>query len=486
MHDALRSAAWEPSHIELKAKPKAYTPASRGWLGAQLTRMQDFVAILRAEDDEIKRDLGRLRAHSRDLTKNNAFMARYLRLVSTNVVGHTGIGMQGALAFANGKLREDLNQKLEDAWKDWGKACTVDQKLSWKDAQRLFIETVARDGEAVVRKVCTTDNAFGFALEFIDADRLDHALNRPAGRNQNAIVMGVEVNTWGKPVAYWIFTSHPNSTAGMGREYARIPASEIIHAYIPKASVQSRGVPWAAPVMYQMNLFGRYWENEVAAAAHEAGRAGFLKTEMGDLGEGVSMEGQILEVGNVTWQGLPPGVDPIIPDVKHPNTAFGEFSKGMLRGIAAGLGVSYPSLASDLSDVNYSSMRGGMLDERDNWRVIQDWMIAAFCEPVFRSWSLVASLSGKLQVSMDTETMAVEWAPRGWDWVDPAKDVDASIKAIEAGLDTRTRVLGAKGIVFRDLAKQLADEQALLKGLGLNAEPKETKADPKKEEDNVA
>ena len=87
------------------------------------------------------------------------------------------------------------NKIVENAWKAWGQRgnCTVDGRLSWVDAQRLFIETLARDGEVLVRFVNGYSNLDCFAVEFVEADILDEELNTKAD-NGNRIRMGVEVD----------------------------------------------------------------------------------------------------------------------------------------------------------------------------------------------------------------------------------------------------------------------------------------------------
>jgi capsid protein len=63
------------------------------------------------------------------------------------------------------------------------------------------------------------------------------------------------------------------------------------------------------------------------------------------------------------------------------------------------------------------------------------------------------------------------WAARGWDWIDPSKDVDAAIKALAAKIETRTRILAQKGLVFRDVITELADEDAFAKSMGVDLTP---------------
>ena len=94
------------------------------------------------------------------------------------------------------------------------------------------------------------------------------------------------------------------------------------------------------------------------------------------------------------------GMDIKLFDPTHPTSAFSDFHKAVLRGIASGLGVSYASLASDLENVNYSSIRQGALDERDFYRTLQQFAIEHFVEPVFRRWLQASMTSGDLPLPM--------------------------------------------------------------------------------------
>ena len=89
--------------------------------------------------------------------------------LKTNVVGPQGVNVQAKARNADGSLDAPGNKIVENAWKAWGQRgnCTVDGRLSWVDAQRLFIETLARDGEVLVRFVNGYSNLGRFAVEFV-------------------------------------------------------------------------------------------------------------------------------------------------------------------------------------------------------------------------------------------------------------------------------------------------------------------------------
>jgi capsid protein len=74
---------------------------------------------------------------------------------------------------------------------------------------------------------------------------------------ENEIRLGVEVDGWGRPVAYYVNPYHPSDQGGsLARE--RIPAEFITHLYDPARVNQTRGVTWFHPVMLAMRILEGY------------------------------------------------------------------------------------------------------------------------------------------------------------------------------------------------------------------------------------
>lgn len=461
----------------------------RNYAGAQITRYVDFQAQLEAAHRERQRDLAKLRAHSRDLRKNNVYMTRFVEMVSTHVVGPDGITFESEILGNGQKPKEDWNDLIESAWAQWGRCCSTDGRLSWLGFQHLAAETLATDGECIIRMVRGYPNACGFAVEIIDADRLDHELSLPAGRNQNRIIMGVEVDAWGRAVAYHVFTAHPGDYEAAPAR-VRIPADEILHLYTEDRTRATRGVPWATPCMVQLNMLGRLWTAELAAGNFEADRLGILKSQTGlapdESPDPVAMANEI-QTEHCSFLGLEAGVDVVFPQLTHPNAILPDFSRALLKGIAAGFGVSYHSLAGDVSDANYSSARVALLDERDMWKKRQSAFISGACDPIFRAWLPMALLSGavKLPVSDPERLCRPVWWPRSWDWVDPKKDAEAALISIRGGLSTHQQELGARGQDWRETFRQLQAERQYAAELGLDLSEKPAAApqpQPEKED----
>ena len=218
---------------------------------------------------------------------------------------------------------------------------------------------------------------------------------------------------------------------------------------------------------------GGQHEAELVAARLGASKGGFFEEEDGsetpsDWQDSVTQQ-PVREVQPGQFDVLPAGVKFKEYNPTHPNANFGAFLKAVLRGAAAGLGVSYNGLARDLEGVNYSSLRGGELDERDYWCVLQQWLVEELCEPAYSSWLDMSLLTGALALppSKRDKFDADVWHARGWPWVDPSKDIDAAAGEIELGINSLTRIAAARGVDLEDVFRERRREIDLAKQYGV-------------------
>ena len=144
----------------------------------------------------------------------------------------------------------------------------------------------------------------------------------------------------------------------------------------------------------------------------------------------------------------------------------------MLREIAAGIGTSYETLSRDYSQSNYSSSRLALLDDRDLWRVLQGWLIENFLTKIYREWLDSAVLSGAISIpnyfKQKPHYQAVRFRPRGWSWIDPAKEVQAYINAVDKGFMSYTDVVAAtgNGQDFEDVMRQAQKDRETAERFG--------------------
>jgi hypothetical protein len=259
-------------------------------------------------------------------------------------------------------------------------------------------------GEVFVRKHARAfgDSAVPFALELIEPERLVDEFLQPvpqAPLADGAVVkMGIEVDRFGRPLAYWIRNRHPGDLQflhGEINKVERVPAEQIMHLRLVDRWPQTRGEPWLHAVARKLNDMDGYSEAEIVAARGAASYVFTIETPEPEhaarqpaadgttAGADVSKE-IVVEAGMGVR--LAPGEKWETHSPNRPNTALDPFMRYMLREVAAGTGVSYESLSRDYSQSNYSSSRLALLDDRDLWKMLQQWFIRNFREPLHREW----------------------------------------------------------------------------------------------------
>ena len=493
-------AWWNPkSWGETRNQRRLYR---RNYTGASTSRLfNNFLGNSTSADKEIRPALRRLRDRCRQLARNEPIATKALQVFRTQVVGDKGLHLQVRARNLprNGELKGDLdmagNDILERLWKEWVKkgVCEITQKHSWIECQQMVQEGLVRDGEVLVKHIRNADNKFGYALQFLEPDYLDEDLNKTLD-NGNRIVMGVELNALNRPVAYHLHSgAHPYDEVGVSGGRVRVPASDMLHIYRSDRCQQTRGVPLFASVMDKIHQLNGYSEAELVAARLGASRSLFLKPQdgVGYAGDDFSDEAPILdagEPGSITQ--LPSGVDIVSPSMDHPNGAFADFHKAMLRSIATGLGLDYVTLSSNLESVSYSSIRSGTIESRDNYRVHQKFLIEHFAEPVFRQWLTLGMTSGAIPFPIERYSKfsnAAIFRPRGYQWVDPQKEVNSAVIGLQNGFMTFSDI--SQQISGRDIEETFSTLQADLEmadrfNLEINLEPLGAKnpAQPKVDE----
>lgn len=460
---------------KVKPEPKifkrAYAAANPGRLFA------DFKSSERSADSELSPVLKVIRSRSRDLVRNNQYAKRYVSLLKTNVIGGKGFGLQVKALDTVGKLDETGNTAVEQAFMQWGKLGnpTVDGRMNWADAQRLCLESLARDGEVFIVKHRGNGFKDSFAIEFIESDQVDETKNEKLA-NGNEIRMGVELNKFKKPVAYHFLSYHPGdydfTTMSVSKKTIRIPADKVIHVFMPLRSGQTRGEPWMSPAMSGLKQLGAYIEASLVAARVGASKMGFFTSPGGDGFIADDLDGQVplMDAEPGTFHQLPNGVDFKTFDPQNPNNEFESFHKSVLKSVASALGISYTSLSNDLEATSYSSIRQGALEERDYYRDVQQFMIEHFVRPVFEGWLESAMEINSFGIPLrqyDRFSNAAEFRGKGWSWIDPLKEMNASVVGLQSGIMSIQDVASQYGKDAEELMAQIQRDKNLAAQFGI-------------------
>ena len=445
-----------------------------------------------SSDSELVSSLTALRSRSRALVRDAPYAKRARVVVVNNVIG-PGIGMQAQVMNTRGALNDAVNDAIEEVWQEWACAeyCHTGGALAFPDLERAVMAQVFDAGEAFVRKHYRAfgDSKIPFALELIEAERIadEWTSGVDAPRDAQYMVrMGIEVDEFYRPVAYWMRNRHPGEIRvqpNMTDRLERVPAAQIIHLRLVDRWPQTRGEPWLHAVLRKLNDVDGYTEAEIVAARGAASYMGVITTPEADAGFEEQADGsQQMELSPGVIEKLAPGEKFELVNPGRPNAQADPFIRLLLREVAAGIGVSYESLSRDYSQSNYSSSRLSLLDDRDLWRMLQGWFCRNFRQPIHKEWLQQAVLARAVPAipveqyaANPVKYAAVRFKPRGWSWIDPTKEVEAYKQAIMAGLTTRTDVIAATGggidVEDVDNTRRRELDAAEAKGLDYDTDP---------------
>jgi lambda family phage portal protein len=224
--------------------------------------------------------------------------------------------------------------------------------------------------------------------------------------------------------------------------------------------------------MRDLKMLDGFDEAAIVAARTGAAKMGFFVQKASD---GNPYDGSKDPQGNLVtdaepgaMEQLPYGMEFQSFDPKYPDAYYADFIKSRVRRIGAGVNMNYNTLANDLENVNYSSIRAGILDDREGYKAQQSWFIARWQQPVFAKWLEISLLNGSLKNPFTGQSLPfsklakfqqAEFRPRRWPWVDPLKDVQADVLAINNRLTSRTKVISENTADnFEDIIRETANE----------------------------
>lgn len=419
-----------------------------------------------------------LRAKSRDLARRNPWAAAALDAFVANAIG-TGIKPQSIVKD------ESFRAVVQELWRDWVEEADAAGLTDFYGLQALACRAMLEGGEALIRlryRRAEDGLVVPLQLQVLEPEHLPTHLNTVA-ENGNVIRAGIEFDRLGSRVAYHLYRSHPEegalspmSGAG-GFDTVRVPAAEIVHLYRPLRPGQIRGEPWLARALVKLHELDQYDDAELVRKKTAAMFAGFItrgSPEDNLMGEGLADASGValagLEPG--TLQILEPGEDIKFSDPADLGGSYSEFLRNQFRAVAAAIGITYEQLTGDLTGVNYSSIRAGLLEFRRRCEMLQHGVIVhQLCRPVWRAWMAQAVLAGSLEAPSFARRprpyLTAKWIPQGWQWVDPKKEFDAMLIAIRAGLLSRSEAISSFGYDAEDIDREIAADNARADALGL-------------------
>lgn len=430
-----------------------------------------------------------LRARSRDAVRKNAWASNASETFVSEAIG-SGIKPQSQHPDT------DIKAELQQLWLDWTDYCDAHGTQDFYGLQSLAMRSIVEGGECFVRYRLRKpiDNlTVPLQLQLLEAEHCPATKNERL-ENGNWIKAGIEFNQIGQRVAYWLYPVHPGERGAFAftdptLDPVRVPASQVLHLFRPTRPGQIRGEPWLSRALVRLFDYDQYTDAELMRKKVAALFAGFIVQQNADdlvvaptpaglpaiEGEPAKPERQAvatvsLEPGSL--QSLEPGEDVKFSNPADVGPGFEAFNRACLREIAASIGLTYEQLSNDLSGVNYSSIRAGLLAFRRKVEQIQHQVVVfQFCRPVWRQWLESAVFAGEIRARDYQRNKAayvrVKWIAPGWTWVDPLKEVLAGKAAVRCGVKSLPQWVSESGYDIEEVLQETAQAYKLADRLGI-------------------
>lgn len=439
-------------------------------------------------------ELKTLRDRSRDLARNHYAARGALRTITANEI-RSGLrpraNIDASWAEISDTQARSAEETLNRLWREWQCYADYGQRLSFYAMQAVVRRTQLESGDTIVARRYKEryGSPLGLALEVIESDRLSNPQGQIMTPDGNQIRGGVVIEkSDGSERGYYIQNTHPGDyfQGPIDLNWTYVPRLDrqghwlMRHVYAVERPGQSRGEPFFAPVL---NLFAQlddYVEAEIVAAQAAACFSMFItkdnpssavssfQTMTNVKGEAQTLN--YLEPGVIEY--LNPGEQATAFSPNRPGSNFEVFVKNVIGFIGAGLGLPPQLIMQNFENMNYSQLRGALVQAWCVFTSDQDFLIEQFCQPVWEEFVHECWLRGLVDLPGYEEwpaayTQAI-WVRPGREAVDALKDAQADAVRVRNGTASYADVLGIEGKDFGEHMAQLKREKDLMDKLGLD------------------
>lgn len=453
----------------------------------------DWTNITKDADAANINSLETLRNRVRDIERNSGIISGPIKRIANNVVGRgivpqSKVKEDGPYDTNDPKRKipadqaEKFNYQAEKNWRIWISKADAQLRQTFYEQQKLAFTSMLRDGE--ILSVCRSSKNYGRIIplcnELIEIDRL----STPASELKNTKIRnGIEFDTEGVPIRYYILKKHPGSSTFVAlakeTDFEVIDAFDtngtrkVSHLYDILRPGQSRGYSPFISGLSDIQDLSRYLEAEIVAARVAACLAAFVETPgaygMHNALDSNASSQRISEFEPGMIEYLAPGekINTFMPN--RPSTQFADFIRQMLRNISNAVDTPYELFSGDWAGMNYSNARTVLLQAYLGFRIYQSYMINHFCAPIWENFvqdCVIADLvDAPLFAVRRYDYLRCSWVAPGWQWVDPLKESKSAQTELEASINTLSDILAGKGQDWEETLEQRAEELKKIKEL---------------------
>lgn len=439
--------------------------------------------------------LPRIRGVSRGLFLNSTTMPAFVRAVVNNTIKPRA----PYPTWGDDEVDEETQKAVQSVWQRFLDS-TCSANMSGHDMLEATLRDTIVDGDILIYpsvRPASVRERSRLWFQFIPADQFfeDYALTeetfyaglprqRPPAMRDRRIQNGVETDTRGEPVAFWL---RDTPTAGSA---TRFSASQFIHLYSPQTALNlQRGVPWNFAAQHKMIELERYDNAEMTklvvgaeffltlVRSEASGRPeniGDVLSGMAELESGKRKE-KTLKLQPRRIAELPAGSKIEAPRIGVTEQSNLNYRLALMRDVAAALGLSMQAIYGDWAAANFASSRQASKSDQRTYRSIRNWYEDALLLKVYKRVVEVAIGNGDIRITSAAHLDAVLGARMmfsEWASTEPHREAPALLKLVDAGIMSREELLALLyDKRWRHQAEQLSQEDRIMERLGITPQP---------------
>ena len=461
---------------------------------------RDWRPRLASADQATLGDLDGLIARSRSMLRNDGVSSSGRKAFVRHVVGSGITARSSARHPQTRQMLDSYNEILDRLWNNWANTptlCDLEKTKIFAEKEALWVgEQYEAGGLFIIMGYVPNPENVGLTLQEIEYEQANTTIRSFEG---NKVKSGVEVDDYGAPIAYHLFTkSHPSED--FKPTSSRILAKNVIHIFRQERIKQTKGIPWLSAVMPIIRNLAIYEQSMLLKARTEAAYHGIVEQQAtGGFGlpENVARQiGAVSPAGeeaatdttaNNIEVNIQPGLMPVLnpgqtikfPTPATPNTMYEPFVSEQLKRIAAGVGLDIATISRWYGDTNFSAQKQAKLDIYAETDPIQSIFIIKVLTRIRNMFIEFAIKEGRLKAVGYEETYTWRDAYRTTNWqgparpsVEPVKDATAAEKLMNKGLLSPQQYFNERGMEMRDVYAELEEAKKLQEKHGLDFEPK--------------
>lgn len=404
----------------------------------------------------------------------------------------------------------EIQKKIETYWNMWANNPSLSDhygKQTFGSLQREAFITALSMGDILQHIKIVRINPSGMVVPQVQ--NIAGQCVRSNSLSSDNVVAGVETDANGREIAYHV-AKNPSSESLPDPDSVRVPKystrGRLMYNFVTWGNIvpnQRRGRSILLRVAEQIIQMGRYSEAELVKAIIQSYMTIFItKSNDADESDPESSLLDQMKTASTGWNAydadgnqieatdserqmsLAPGAiielnkgeNPVLPESKSPVAEFWHFMEAQLKMVGMAVGLPYEVLIKCFNS-NYSASQAAIQDAARGWKISSTEWAYKYCQPVYEQFVEMLVRQGLIECDgfFDDEFKRLAWTSANWHGpvvlnIDPIKNVNASILAIDKRLTTR-EIEARKlfGNDFDAVVARSAEEEKLLASAGLTS-----------------